>query len=582
MTASPARRRTPGLTGLLIGATAMIAGSVVAEPVPYKPGAGGHGNLSVQTQNAPVRTQVLNLPKGRSAVIDLPVDAADVFVSNPAAADAVLRTPRRIFVLGVAPGQSDAIFFDGTGRQILNLSIRVDASTDQLTDTIHRLYPQSKVEAQSVNGFIILSGVVANAAEADAITRLASAFAGKPENVVNTLAIAGKDQVALKVRIVEVERSTIKQLGMSADVTYNSGTRSYSFGRANTFGTNGSYMGGTGLCYGQKGARTTNYSTGSNASDSTTVVNGVNNSVTNSLSNNNVQTTLSGSGVNYTNSLNGQFVQSGGTNTTTVTSDSTITDGTTSSNTNTVTNAVTAAASTAWSTITGNNIGGCLQAFERVGLVRTLAEPNLTAVSGEAAKFLAGGEFPIPVSQDSTGRITVEYKPFGVGLGFTPVVLSGGRISIKLSTEVSELTNNGAFTSGTLTMSALSVRRAETTVEMQSGSSLMIAGLLKSDYRQSIDSLPGLTNLPVLGSLFRSRDFQNEDSELVIIITPYIVSPTDPNAFQTPADNLQIASDPETIFLGRLNKSYKQKRGDTRPDQVAAAPYQAPIGYVIE
>ncbi|ESQ78626.1 type II and III secretion system protein family protein [Asticcacaulis sp. YBE204] len=475
------------VSGLLI-AGAMLVGSAGAEPVPYKAGASGaSAQMSVQTQNSPVRTQVLNLPKGRSAVIDLPVDAADVFVSNPAAADAVLRTPRRIFVLGVAAGQSDAIFFDGTGRQILNLSIRVDAPTEQLTDTIHRLYPQSKVEAQSVNGFIILSGVVANAAEAEAISRLAGAFAGKPENVVNTLAIAGKDQVTLKVRIIEVERSTIKQLGLSADITSvnESGKITYGAGRANTWGTNGSFQGGKGLCFGENSAR--------------------------------------------------------------------------------------------------QSATACLQAFERVGLVRTLAEPNLTAVSGEAAKFLAGGEFPVPVAQDNQGRVTVEFKPFGVGLGFTPVVLSGGRISLRLSTEVSELTNTGAYTNSTgLTLPALTVRRAESTVEMQSGSSLMIAGLLKSDYRQTIDSLPGVTNLPVLGSLFRSRDFQNEESELVIIVTPYIVSANDPDAFQTPADNLLIASDPEAVFLGRLNRSYKQKRGDTAPDQVAAGPYQAPIGYVIE
>lgn len=515
-----------------MAATAMImalAGTAaMAQPVPYQ---AGNAQLNVETRSSPVRTQVLNLPKGRSAVIDLPVDAADVFVSNPAVADAVLRNPRRIFVLGVAAGQSDAIFFDASGRQILNLSVRVEAPTDQLADTIRRIYPQAQVEVENVNGFVILNGLVANAAEAEAIQRLASAFAEKPENVINSLAIAGQDQVMLKVRIVEVERNTIKQLGLAADVVYNNGTRSYSFGRGNTFSTNGGYQGGRGLCYGQRGARPTNLTSSSSDSNSTSLT---------------------------TTSPDGSLV-------------------------GTVGRTVQDTASSAWSTLTGNNAQHCLEAFERVGLVRTLAEPNLTAVSGEAARFLAGGEFPVPVNQDTQGRITVEFKPFGVGLGFTPVVLSGGRISIKLSTEVSELTNTGAYTlNGNFTIPALSVRRAETTVEMQSGSSLMIAGLLQSNYKQTIDSLPGLTSLPVLGTLFRSRDFLSEETELVVIVTPYLVTPGHPDGLQTPADNLQIAHDMESVFLGRLNKVVRESNGDFASEPPPPGAYQAPIGYVIE
>lgn len=463
-----------------IAGAALFGVSAQADPVPYK--SAKPGGLSVQTQSSPVRTQVLNIPKGRSAVVDLPVDAADVFVSNPAVADAVLRTPRRIFVLGVDSGQSDAIFFDHAGRQILNLSIRVEAATDQLSDTIKRLYPHADVEVQSVNGFVILSGVVSNAAEAEQIQRLASAFAGKPENVVNTLAIAGKDQVTLKVRIVEVEKSTIKQLGFNFSALSGSpGEVQYGLLSNPGYGAN-------------------------------------------------PQPPQNGTVLGYADNL----------------------------------------------------LEASLQAFERVGLVRTLAEPNLTAVSGEAANFLAGGEFPVPVGEDNQGRVTVEFKPFGVGLGFTPVVLSGGRISLRLSTEVSELTNTGALTIGNLTIPALNVRRAETSVEMQSGSSLMIAGLLQSKYKQSVDAMPGMTTLPVLGALFRSRDFLSNETELVVIITPYIVSPTHPDAMQTPADNLLIASDAEGVFLGRMNKSVKAQRGDTGPDRAPAGTYQAPIGYVIE
>lgn len=501
-------------SGAVLMAAAVFSTSVAsAEPVPYN----GGGSLNVHTQNSPVKTQVMNLPKGRSAVIDLPVDAADVFVSNPAVADAVLRTPRRIFVLGVTSGQSDAIFFDGMGRQILNLSIRVDAATDELSETVHRLFPDSRVDIQSTNGHIILSGMARNDGEAAQIGRLATSFVEKPENVLNLMSIAGKDQVTLKVRIVEVNRSMIKQLGLSTDITYSYGTQSYSFGNGGQFSTNGAFQGSKGACYVQAG-----------------------------------------------------IAKFDGTNTTTTGT------ATGPGGTNTVTNTGTASYGTSNKT--------CLQAFERVGLARTLAEPNLTAVSGESAKFLAGGEFPVPSGQDDQGRVSVEFKPFGVGLGFTPVVLSSGRINLKISTEVSELTNVGALQmTSTLTIPGLTVRRAETSVEMQSGSSLMIAGLLQSKYKQSIDSLPGLTTLPVLGALFRSRDFLEDETEMVVMVTPYIVDPAHPDAFQTPADNLQIASDMNTVFMGTLNRVIKTKAGDTAPDTSApSAPYAAPIGYVIE
>ena len=233
-----------------------------------------------------------------------------------------------------------------------------------------------------------------------------------------------------------------------------------------------------------------------------------------------------------------------------------------------------------------NSAKSMLQAFERVGLVRTLAEPSLTAVSGEAGHFLVGGEFPVPTGSDDTGRVTIEFKPYGVGLGYTPVVMSGGRISLKISTEVSELSSLGAFTLGvgsssttstTLTVPGLSVRRAETTVELPSGGSFMIAGLLQQTTKQTIDSVPGMTSMPILGSLFRSRDFLNGQTELVVIVTPYIVDPTRPQNLQTPADGLRFASDMSTVFMGRLNKVVKAPPGAN-----AGRAYQGPVGYVIE
>jgi pilus assembly protein CpaC len=224
-----------------------------------------------------------------------------------------------------------------------------------------------------------------------------------------------------------------------------------------------------------------------------------------------------------------------------------------------------------------NQARAMIKAFERVGLVRTLAEPNLTAISGESGKFLAGGEFPVPTGRDQNGQITIEFKPYGVGLGYLPVVLSEGRISIKISTEVSELTSDGALQIAGLNIPGLSVRRAETTVEMASGQTLMIAGLLKEQTKETIDGLPGMTGLPVLGALFRSRDYLSGETELVILVTPYIVNGTAPGRMQTPVDGLQIASDVETTIMGRLNRATNGAAATT-PRQ----PYQGPVGYVIE
>ena len=239
-----------------------------------------------------------------------------------------------------------------------------------------------------------------------------------------------------------------------------------------------------------------------------------------------------------------------------------------------------------------SSAGAAIDALERIGVVRTLAEPNIMAVSGENANFLAGGEFPVPVAQDEEGTITVEFKPYGVGLSFTPVVLSEGRISLKISTEISELSAVGAFQgtssvfTGTggdivtvpgLTIPALVVRRAESVVELPSGGSTMLAGLIQSRSRQTLDQLPGLKKLPVLGALFQSRDFENQETELVVIVTPYLVDPTTKEALRTPADGFVNASDPKTIFFGKLNAQYAEAG-----EGLSKENYSAPVGFIEE
>src|SRR6185436_2032904 len=227
-----------------------------------------------------------------------------------------------------------------------------------------------------------------------------------------------------------------------------------------------------------------------------------------------------------------------------------------------------------------NNVQGQLKALERVGLVHMLAEPNLTAVSGETAKFLAGGEFPVPASRDRDGNITVEFKQFGVGLSFTPVVLAPGRISLQISSEVSELTNTGAFNVGTgisgLTIPALSVRRTATTVELPSGGSFAVAGLMQHNTKQVIDGFPGVKDLPVMGALFRSRDFADDQTELVVLVSAYMVEPTSEAALSAPTDGFVAPTDPETLLLGRLNAVYRKK--DEKPISPQAS---APVGFVV-
>lgn len=217
------------------------------------------------------------------------------------------------------------------------------------------------------------------------------------------------------------------------------------------------------------------------------------------------------------------------------------------------------------------------------GLITILAEPNLTAVSGQTASFLAGGEFPIPVAQNNSANgttITIEFKQFGVSLDFVPTVMGSDHISLKVRPEVSQLSQNGAIALSQITIPALSVRRAETTVELGSGDSFAIAGLIQNNTLTDLNKYPGLGDLPVLGPLFRSTNFQRNESELVIIVTPYIVRPANAQAMKLPTDGLAPASDLERIFLGRLNRASGQT-GAVNPIGIGGARLQGDPGFII-
>ena len=428
--------------------------------------------------------RVIKLGLNKSLIIDLPRPAKDVLVSAPQKADAVMRTPRRAYVIGNEVGQTNIFFFDDAGQQIVSLELHIERDTAALENMFARLIPGSNIQIDAINENIVLSGTAASQADAGRAADIAGRFAGDATKVLNMIAVTGKDQVYLKVTIAEIQRNAAKQLGIDIDAIINStGTLAIRAITENPFSVAGAPISATGV------------------------------------------------GVNY---VNGD-----------------------------------------------NDVLAVLRAMERDGVLRTLAEPTLTAVSGEQASFLAGGEFPVPVGADD-GAVTIEFKPFGVGLTFTPVVLSEGRISLRVKTEVSEVTTEGAFslapenTNASVSIPGLSVRRAETTVELPSGGTLAIAGLLQESTKQAINGLPGAKDIPVLGTLFRSRDFQNEETELVVIVTPYTVNPAPRDQFALPTDNFTTASDYSGNFMGRVHELYGVQ------GQAPNGQYNGEVGFIVK
>lgn len=427
----------------------------------------------------------IKLSLDKSTVIELDRAAADVVITNPDIADAVVQTANRIIFRGVAIGQTNAIIFDQSGRQIVNLEIGVELDVRLLEDIIAEHVPDARIGVQSANGKIVLSGFVDNLSQMSQVTELISAFVPGDADILNMVEISAKDQVLLQVKIVEMQRGVTKQLGIDLSGTSVNDNLSSTIGSVLGFNATG----------GAQGGLVGNFS-----------------SVLNRDAAGNPQTSLDGS----------------------------------------------------------------FSALERIGLSRTLAEPNIVAISGETGTFLAGGEFPIPISADAN-TITVEFKNFGVSLAFTPIVLSEGRISLQVSTEVSELSSQGSVTTNGITIPALSVRRVDSVVEIPSGGSMMLAGLIQSRSRQGMDQLPGISEVPVLGALFQSRDFVNDETELVVVVTPYLVDPARPSELRTPDAGYVVATDLDAFLFGKLNDLY-----GTGGEPIDPAAYQAPVGFIEE
>lgn len=440
---------------ILHAAEPQLAGAPKAAPVKSAP----------QGPVVHTRGNFLALGVGKSIVIDLPRDAKDVLIANPAVANAVIRSARRAYLIGVKAGQTNIIFFDESGQQIAGYDIEVALDAVGVRAAIQRLAPSAQVRVDAIGDSIVLSGSVASAAEAQHIFDTAARMVGDANKVVNGLSIRDREQVMLKVTVAEVQRNVLKQLGVDLNgANINIGSAVVNFENTNPFSAQNTL-----------------------------------------LSTSNVRPTLT--------------LPNGGT------------------------------------------VSATIRAMEQAGVMRTLAEPNLTAISGESAKFLAGGEFPVPAGQScdpTTGQcqVQIQFKQFGVALEFTPVVLSEGRISLRVGTEVSELSSEGAVRLGVVTIPALRVRRANSTVELSSGGSLVMAGLLQEQTKHNLNGLPGLMNLPVLGTLFKSRDYLTGQTELMIMVTPYIVRATSQQELVRPDDGFANPSDQSAVFLGRLNRIY--------------------------
>ena len=411
---------------------------------------------------------------GKSIVVDLPGDIKDVLVADPKIANAVVRTSRRAYIIGVAVGQTNVYFFDADGQQLMAFDIAVTRDLNGIRAALKQALPNADINVEGLADGIMLSGTVSSPGEAQQAFDLAARLAGDGNKVVNGITVRGRDQVMLKVTVAEVQRDVIKQLGIDLS------------------GTPGSRPDGARLQQHQP---------------------------------------------------------------------------------------VPGRSARRWSAPTpspapGAAVSATLRAMERAGVIRTLAEPNLTAISGETANFLAGGEFPIPAgfTCDPTTRncqTQIQFKKFGVGLNFTPVVLSEGRISLKVLTEVSELSNENALTlvqsisssqTTTLTIPSIKTRRAETTVEIPSGGSLAMAGMIQEQTKQQLNGMPGLMNLPVLGALFKSRDYINRQTELMVMVTPYIVRAVAQKDLSQPDDGYADASDPATSLLGTLQPHLRRAR----------------------
>src|SRR5215831_3159256 len=459
--------RTLSLAGLAGSLTIVALAGPPSNAQTAAPTADGRGLVAVAPQNSarPLRggaaSQIgangapIVLEVNKGTLIRLSAPAATVFIANPDIADVQVKSPSLIYISAKAPGETVIYAVDASDSVLLNSPVRVEHDISRLRSSLRQLAPGERISAESVDGNLVLSGIVSDAGRAEKVRALANAVAGevKGSQVINRMSVATPNQVNLHVRIAEV--------GLSA---------------LNTIGVNWHKLG------------------------SNLIINTNNpTSITNAFGANEM--------------IIGRATQ---------------------------------------------GVAATLDAIAQEGLVKDLAEPDLVALNGQTASFLVGGEFPVPVAGSSAATggvptISVEFKSFGVSLAFTPTIIDARRLNLRIRPEVSELSPVGAVSvpltsQAVVTIPALTTRKAETSVELGSGESFALAGLLQHHSEQDLSKVPLLGDIPILGALFRSNRFQRSETELVIIVTPYLVNPV-ATRLAAPTDGLVLPSDPQQVFF---------------------------------
>jgi pilus assembly protein CpaC len=510
------------MAAILIAGTP--AASVAAAKRPAKAAPEKASRQMARVAPLPIGTQrpttEVALSIGRGQLVTLPANVVDVWTSNAEVADVYVSSPRQIHLFGKAAGEATVFATTASGQVVYATNVRVGANLNSLDQMLRLAMPEAAITATTMNGLVLLTGTVATPSDSEEAERLVKAFLGDTTTVVSRLRTATPLQVNLQVKIAEVSRSLSKQIGVN--MTTRDQTSGMNFGviQGRDIGTIGTQ-------------------------DLTSLP---------KLDASSIYGLPAGSISLPFDPTTGRFITKGAS---------------------TLNFKGLGAGKTTLGflgSLFGLDVGAALDLAENNGLVSMLAEPNLTALSGETASFLAGGEFPIPVSQ-SLGTVSIEYKQFGVSLSFTPTVLADGRISMRVRPEVSQLSTEGAVTLNGFTVPAVTTRRTETTLELGSGQSMMIGGLMQNSNANSIDKAPGLGDVPILGAMFRSNGYKRNQTELMIIVTPYLVKPVSAGEIALPTDGLRTPTDLQNFLLGQ---DFSGKKTDKRPVPKLAPPVTVP------
>ena len=488
MNPTPPTIRRPIRLGATLGSSLAVALVAMAMP-----SATAHAQSRATVATTPTNLVTLSTGQGTQVRLDSPI--VDLFVADATVADVQVTSPTQIYLFGKKGGETTVYATNKAGQVVYSTNVRVGDNITGIDGMLRLAMPDAQITATPMNGLVLLTGQVAQPVDAAEAERLVEAMVGEGK-VISRLTTATPLQVNLQVRIAEVSRDVSQAIGVNLLTKDRTGGFLFGISQGNpgtiTTGTPGLPM----------------------------------------LDASNLYGLPAGSISLPFDPVAGRFVNP----------NSPI------FNTNPVTGPGTRL--NLAGRLLGLDILSALDLAESDGLVTTLAEPNLTALSGETASFLAGGEIPIPISQ-ALGTVSVEYKQYGVSLSFSPIVLSDGRISMRVRPEVSQLSDAGSVRLNNFVIPGITTRRAETTLELGSGQSFIIGGLLSQSASNTVDKAPFLGDIPILGSLFRSTSYRKNKTELVIVVTPYLVRPVNANQIVLPTDGGRAATAGEAQLLNR-------------------------------